>query len=59
MNLNKIYDLLVQTGAIMDGHFLLTSGKHSNRYIEKFRILENPTALDKVCLAISQKISLT
>tara|TARA_B100000029_G_scaffold142542_1_gene137748 strand:- start:6086 stop:6658 length:573 start_codon:yes stop_codon:yes gene_type:complete len=57
VNLNKIYDLLVQTGAIMDGHFLLTSGKHSNRYIEKFRILENPTALDKVCLAISQKIS--
>ena len=33
----------------MDGHFLLTSGRHSNVYIEKFRVLENPSALDEVC----------
>ena len=33
----------------MDGHFLLTSGRHSNLYIEKFRVLENPSALDEVC----------
>ena len=32
---NIIYDLLLQKGAIMEGHFVLTSGLHSNRYIEK------------------------
>ena len=26
---NKIYDLLLQKGAIMEGHFVLTSGLHS------------------------------
>ena len=38
---NIIYDLLLQKGAIMEGHFVLTSGLHSNRYIEKFRVLED------------------
>ena len=41
--------LLEDSGAILNGHFLLTSGRHSNRYIEKFRVLEKPDALDKVC----------
>ena len=45
----ELQNLLEQTGAILNGHFLLTSGRHSNRYIEKFRVLEKPDALDKVC----------
>ena len=31
--------LLKSTGAILDGHFKLASGRHSDRYIEKFRII--------------------
>ena len=42
MKSDDIIKKLEQTGAILEGHFLLTSGKHSNKYIEKFRILENP-----------------
>ena len=41
--------LLENSGAILNGHFLLTSGRHSNRYIEKFRVLEKPDTLNKVC----------
>ncbi|SVE18897.1 uncharacterized protein METZ01_LOCUS471751, partial [marine metagenome] len=41
--------MLRETRAILEGHFLLTSGRHSNVYIEKFRILENPDSLDLVC----------
>jgi len=52
MQTDRILNLLKKTGAIMDGHFLLTSGRHSNIYIEKFRILENPVALDKICKAM-------
>ena len=44
---------LQETGAMLDGHFLLTSGRHSNVYIEKFRVLENPQALDDVCRAMA------
>ena len=46
---NKIYDLLVEKKAIMSGHFVLTSGLHSNRYIEKFRVLEDPESLSTIC----------
>ena len=49
MNNNKTYKLLVEKGAIMSGHFVLTSGLHSNQYIEKFRILEDPKALRVIC----------
>ena len=38
----------------MNGHFLLTSGRHSNIYVEKFRVLENPSALDEVCRQMSE-----
>ena len=49
MESGELLTLLKETGAILEGHFLLTSGRHSDVYIEKFRILENPHALDDVC----------
>ena len=52
---DKIYDLLVDKGAIMEGHFILTSGLHSNKYIEKFRVLEDPKSLEIICREMATK----
>ena len=52
----ELLNLLNDTGAMMQGHFLLTSGRHSNVYIEKFRVLEDPLALDAVCRAMADRI---
>jgi orotate phosphoribosyltransferase len=41
--------LLRSTGAILEGHFKLASGRHSRVYIEKFRIMENPAATAEMC----------
>jgi orotate phosphoribosyltransferase len=41
--------LLKSTGAVLDGHFRLTSGRHSPVYIEKFRIMEDPAATTVLC----------
>ncbi len=41
--------LLRSTGAILEGHFKLASGRHSGTYIEKFRIMENPVATTALC----------
>jgi orotate phosphoribosyltransferase len=38
-----------QSGAILEGHFLLTSGLHSPVYWEKFRILEQPRHAQRLC----------
>ncbi len=54
MQSGELLNLLKETGAIMYGHFLLTSGRHSNVYIEKFRVLENPAALDEVCREMAE-----
>jgi orotate phosphoribosyltransferase len=38
-----------QTGALQTGHFLLASGKHSDRYLEKFNLLRRPADTEVVC----------
>ena len=54
---NDILDLLKDSGAFLEGHFLLTSGRHSNRYIEKFRLMESPEHLDKICQKMSKQFN--
>jgi len=39
---------LVERGALLDGHFRLSSGRHSDRFVQKFRILEDPTVLESI-----------
>ena len=51
--MNKILETLIDTGAILEGHFLLTSGRHSDKYIEKFRLIEQPKSLDFVCSSMA------
>lgn len=45
--------LLRQAGAVLDGHFLLTSGRHSPLYVEKFRLLEHPPYTERLCRLIA------
>lgn len=43
---------LARRGALLDGHFRLSSGRHSDRFIQKFRILEDPKLVERVARAI-------
>ncbi len=47
--------LLEDSGAVLRGHFILTSGRHSDVYLEKFRILEQPKVLTELCAEIARK----
>ncbi|EKU71358.1 orotate phosphoribosyltransferase [Selenomonas sp. F0473] len=55
MTEEEVRDLLVETGAIMDGHFLLTSGRHSSQYVEKFNVLQHPKYTQRLCEAMAEK----
>ena len=55
MTQDEVRALLVQTGAIMDGHFLLTSGLHSPHYVEKFNVLQHPQYTQQLCEAMAEK----
>ena len=52
--MDKILKTLIDTEAILEGHFLLTSGCHSDKYVEKFRLIENPKSLDFVCASMAE-----
>ncbi|MCB2198443.1 orotate phosphoribosyltransferase [bacterium] len=56
MTQQEILDLLKQRGALMEGHFKLASGLHSNRYVEKFRLLEDPVTTGKMVEELAGRI---
>ena len=45
----NVIDIFEESDAILDGHFALTSGRHSDRYLEKFNLLQWPTYTEQVC----------
>ncbi len=55
MNQKSNVEILKECGAILSGHFLLTSGRHSDTYVEKFKLLQYPALTDKLCKAIAEK----
>lgn len=46
--------LLKEAGAVLEGHFQLTSGRHAALYIEKFRLLERPALTEALCRRIAE-----
>jgi orotate phosphoribosyltransferase len=45
---DELLEQLEARGALLNGHFRLSSGRHSNRFVQKFRILEDPAFLERV-----------
>jgi len=54
---DEVLEIFRKTGAIKEGHFLLTSGLHSPVYWEKFRILQYPNLTQQLCRLIVQHFS--
>ena len=59
----NIEEIFKKSGAILEGHFLLTSGLHSPVYWEKFKVLQSPNYTEQLCGMIAdhfrkQKIQL-
>ena len=48
--------ILSQENALLEGHFSLTSGKHSSRYIEKIKVLQNPHAAHDLCKRLAARL---
>lgn len=46
---------LAERGALLNGHFRLSSGRHSDRFVQKFRILEDPAALEPLAAELAQR----
>lgn len=51
----EVLGLLREVGAIMEGHFELSSGRHSGTYVEKFRALERPDVARRLGEALAER----
>jgi orotate phosphoribosyltransferase len=46
---NEIFGIFQKAGALLRGHFLLSSGLHSETYFEKFQVLQYPEYVEILC----------
>lgn len=51
-----LIDLLKETEALLEGHFLLSSGKHSDRYVQCAKLLQHPDSAEKAISIIVEKL---
>ena len=52
----KSLNILKKTNALLDGHFVLSSGLHSSRYIQCAKLLSYPHLAKNICVSLSKKI---
>jgi len=48
--------ILKETNALLEGHFILSSGLHSNQYVQCARLLSFPKQAEKICFSLTEKI---
>ena len=56
LSLKKSLKILKETKALINGHFVLSSGLHSNKYVQCAKLFSNPKKAFKICLSLSKKI---
>ncbi|MCD6540816.1 orotate phosphoribosyltransferase [Candidatus Bipolaricaulota bacterium] len=52
----ELWGLFETTGAVLKGHFLLSSGLHSPVYIQCAKLLQHPDLAERVCRALAGKV---
>ena len=52
----KSLDILKKTNALIEGHFVLSSGLHSSKYVQCAKLLSFPSKADILCKSLASKI---
>jgi len=53
---HEIEEILKKAGAMLKGHFLLSSGKHSDQYFQCAKVLQYPEYCEKLCRELARKL---
>ena len=56
LSLKNSLAVLRKTNALLEGHFVLSSGLHSPSYVQCAKLLSYPSKANKICLSLSKKI---
>ena len=56
LSLKESLKILKETNALIEGHFILSSGLHSSKYIQCAQLMSNPNDAIKICQSLASKI---
>ena len=48
--------ILKKTSALIEGHFILSSGLHSSKYVQCAQLMSKPHLANKICVSLAEKI---
>ena len=57
MNTDEVLNIFREAGALLEGHFILSSGRRSSIFLQKALIFKNPVLTSKLCGALANKIT--
>jgi orotate phosphoribosyltransferase len=52
---SEVMGIFRESGALLEGHFLLASGYHSGSYLEKFQVLQHPRYVETLCRDMAER----
>lgn len=52
---DKVLEIFEKSNALLKGHFLLSSGLHSDVYFEKFQVLQYPGHVETLCQMLAKR----
>ena len=56
LSLEESLKILKETNALLEGHFILSSGLHSPKYVQCAQLMSKPEKANKICISLSEKI---
>ena len=56
LSLEESLKILKETKALLEGHFILSSGLHSPQYVQCAQLMSKPSEAFKICSSLSEKI---
>ena len=57
LSLEESLKILKETNALLEGHFILSSGLHSPQYVQCAQLMSKPYKAKKICISLSEKIN--
>ena len=56
LSLEESLKILKETNALLEGHFILSSGLHSDKYVQCAQLLSKPKKAKNICISLAEKI---
>jgi orotate phosphoribosyltransferase len=55
MNAEEVLAVFRETGGLLEGHFIYTSGRHGRQFLQAARVLQHPAHTEKLCAALGSR----